>query len=62
MNAIDVQGLPKEKVDYLQQLVELWKKEPTQPAGNTDIEEIIFTTQKSRVIKPLTRREIYEHL
>ncbi|MCZ6633125.1 MAG: hypothetical protein O7G87_06940 [bacterium] len=60
MDALDVRGLPKDKVDYLQQLVDQWKKETAQTTDDTD--KAAFTTQKSRVIGPLTRREIYEHL
>lgn len=66
MDVLDVKGLPEEKVDYLQELIEKWRQEEAvvevRPHESEEDEDIVFTTQKSRVIGPLTRREIYDYL
>lgn len=63
METIDVSGLPHNKVAYLNQLIEQWRREgePTEATPRSQQDEPLhFTTQQSRVIGPLTRREIYE--
>ena len=64
MTVLDVRGLPREKVEELQRMIDQWRQknsEPELPENGQD-KEVIFTTQKSRVIGLLTRREIYEYL
>lgn len=63
METIDIRGIPKEKVDYLLQLITLWREEEEigeDIKGEED--NIIFTTQKSKVLGSLTRREIYDQI
>ena len=63
METIDVRGLPKEKVDYLQQLVRRWKQEqkPTAAQEGDDVKPSDFTVQKSHIIGgKLTRAMAYE--
>ena len=64
MDTLDVKGLPKEKVSYLQQLIEQWRKEAAQieTGENNRDEDIVFATHKSDVLGPITRREIYDYL
>ena len=64
MEALDVRGVPEEKVSYLQRLIEQWRLEAAKAEGG-DVEEatgIVFATHPSKVIGRLTRREIYDHL
>ncbi len=63
METIDVRGLPKEKVDYLQQLVRKWKQEqePAPAQDDGDVKPSDFTVQKSHIIGgKLTRAMAYE--
>jgi len=64
VDALDVKGLPQEKVNYLQKLIEQWRQEVTEvkAEGNDLDKDIVFTPHKSKVIGPLTRQEIYDHL
>ena len=67
---IDVKGLPKDRIEYLKNMVELWKKQIQNSARKNEIEadfaapdrDIVFATHPSKVIGPLTRDEIYDHL
>jgi hypothetical protein len=64
VDALNIKGLPQEKVNYLQRLIEQWRQEVAEVKadGNDLDKDIVFTTHKSKVIGPLTRQEIYEHL
>ena len=60
MNAIDVQGLPKEKVDYLQRLVEQWKQEqePAPEQEDDDVKPSDFIVKHSNVKGGIVTREM----
>ena len=63
METIDVRGLPKEKVDYLQQLVRQWKWEqkPAPTQEEDDVKPSDSTVVKSHIIGgKLTRAMAYE--
>ena len=64
MEALDVRGVPEEKVSYLQRLIEQWRQEAAQAEDGKPGEDegIVFATHPSKVIGRLTRREIYDHL
>lgn len=66
MDVPDVKGLPQEQLNYLQELINMWRQEEvaaaTHPDADDQDEDVVFTTQKSKVIGPLTRREIYDYL
>jgi hypothetical protein len=59
MNAIDVQGLPKEKVNYLQRLVAQWKleQEPA-PEQEEDVNPSDFIVKHSNVKGGIITREM----
>ena len=68
---LDVQGLPGDRIQYLKNLIALWKKqdergqqekeEDKQSTADPD-SDIVFATHPSKVIGPLTRDEIYDYL
>ena len=62
---IDVKGLPEDRIEYLKNMVALWKKQARdssrEEAADPD-NDIIFATHPSKVIGSLTRDEIYDHL
>ena len=60
METIDVQGLPKEKVDYLQQLVRQWKleQEPAQTQEEDDVKPSDFIVKHSNVKGGVVTREM----
>ena len=67
---IDVKGLPEDRIHYLKNLIELWRKqdekrqqenEDKQSTADPD-NDIVFSTHPSKVIGPLTRDEIYDYL
>ena len=60
---LDVQGLPKERIDYLKNLIELWKKQDqSQPQGeDDDIKPSDFIVKHSNVKGgKVTRAMAYE--
>ena len=60
---LDVQGLPKERIDYLKNLIELWKKQDqSQPQGeDDDIKPSDFIVKHSNVKGgKVTRSMAYE--
>lgn len=68
---LDVQDLPEDRIEYLRNLIALWKKqdkcghhqEPADKQSTGDLDDdIVFATHPSKVIGPLTRNEIYDHL
>ena len=64
MDTLDVTGLPGSAVEYLEQLIARLRQyekngEGTAPAVRDDI-ELRFTTQPSKTLGPVTRRELYE--
>lgn len=67
---IDVKGLPEDRIEYLKNVVELWKKQAQEHLQADDVErslvepdnDIEFATHPSKVIGPLTRNEIYDYL
>jgi hypothetical protein len=67
---IDVKGLPEDRIEYLKNVVELWKKQAQERlqddgVGRSSVEpddDIVFATHRSKVIGPLTRNEIYDYL
>ena len=64
---IDVTSLKNERVEYLKNLVDLWKRQDTQNqhktnGTNPEKQDIVFATHKSRVIGGKTIREMaYEN-
>ena len=66
---LDVRGLPDERVEYLKNLITIWRKQDQDRSEekiekNVDREDqdIVFTTHPSKVIGRLTRQEIYDYL
>lgn len=56
---LDVQGIPDEKVRFLQQLAVLWKKQADKRTSARK-EEIVFATHKSDLIGEFNRAAAYE--
>ena len=66
---LDVQDLPDERVEYLKNLIALWRKQnqhhPEEKSGKAvkrEDQDIVFTAHPSKVIGRLTRQEIYDYL
>lgn len=59
MDTLDIRGLPREKVKYLEQLIQKWRQEEKDQQDGEE-EEIVFPTHKSNVIGKLTRAAAYE--
>ena len=66
---LDVRGLPDERVEYLKNLITIWRKQDQDRSEekiekNVDREDqdIVFTAHPSKVIGCLTRQEIYDYL
>lgn len=66
MDTLDVRGLPKEKVRYLQQLIERWRIEAPipdipKPIAKRKVDPSEFPAVKSRVIgSEITRAMAYD--
>ena len=69
MDTLDVQGLSKARVDYLKELIELWKKQDSRPQEEADLQvrgsdldkDIVFATHQSHIIGgKITRAMAYE--
>lgn len=66
---LDIQGLRKERVEYLKGLIELWKKQDSQfpegvgssARGNDLDKDIVFATHKSHIVGGIRRATAYEH-
>ena len=66
---LDVRDLPDERVEYLKNLITLWRKqdqdrpeEKNEKAVDREDQDIVFTAHPSKVIGRLTRQEIYDYL
>lgn len=64
METLDVTGLQGSTVEYLEQLIVRLRQyeksgKDTAPTVRDDI-ELRFTTQPSKTLGPVTRRELYE--
>jgi hypothetical protein len=66
---LDVRDLPDERVEYLKNLITLWRKqnqdhpkEKSEKAVKEEDRDIVFTAHPSKVIGRLTRQEIYDYL
>ena len=66
MKTIEVEGLPEEKVSYLEQLIRRWRvEEQTQAeeqheSDEEDVKPSDFIVKKSHIIGELTRAAAYE--
>ncbi|MBI2506385.1 MAG: hypothetical protein HYW07_24480 [Candidatus Latescibacteria bacterium] len=66
---LDVQGLRRERGEYLKDLIERWKKQDSQlqegagslACGNDLDKDIVFATHKSHIIGGIRRATAYEH-
>ncbi len=63
---LDVQDLPDDRVEYLKNLIVLWRKQEQnrqhQEKKAQKKEAIVFSTHDSKPLGPITRDEIYDHL
>lgn len=59
---LDVRDLPDERVEYLKNLIELWRTQRQGEQGKIRKKEIEFTSQDSRTVGPITRDEIYDDI
>ena len=63
MDTLNISDLPEDKVSYLTQLIKEWRDEADQETDENDSSKgVVFTPHNSRIIGPITRDEIYDHL
>ena len=65
MEKLDIDGLPPERIEYLKNLIQLWRKGPknghqAQANGDQAAEPIVFETFDLGVTEEITRASAYE--